>query len=345
MKKIAKQKQISFEERTCIEFLKKKSKNITIEEIANILGRAKSSISEELGRVKGEYSARKAQEHRDRKQYHKLRDWMKIVSSKELTQYVTEKIKEDWSPEEIAGRVQCIDTQFPPITAPSIYKYIYSVYGRNLEKYLRYGKQKRKGNYEHNVKISNRIMIDKRPKRVDSRRFFGDWEADFICSGKNGKGYLVVFVERKTRYCIIVRILSKDTDSVFRVFKEVLGISFIVNTLTIDNDIVFRRHEELSKLVGSPLYFTHPYHSWEKGTVENMNKWIRQYVKKSSDISSYSDEFISLVQERLNNRPRKCLGFRTPTEALLSEKSLKKDMKVIVSRLSKLQKEVFGFGV
>ena len=91
---------------------------------------------------------------------------------------------------------------------------------------------------------------------------------------------------------------------------------YIVNTLTLDNDIVFRKHRQLSRLLGAPIYFCHPYHSWEKGGVENSNKLIRQYIPKRSDISQYSDEYIRMVRDKLNNRPRKCLKYKTPLEIM-----------------------------
>jgi IS30 family transposase len=333
MKDIKKEKQISFTERTYIEYLRNVEKR-SIGTIAKILSRSKSSVSEELRRVKGTYSALKAQEHRDRTQYYKTKDWMRVVEHKDLKGYVEEHMKEDWSPEEIAGRIKYVDTHLPSVSTPSIYRFIYSVYGRCIEKYLRYGKRSTyaKG-YSHKVPIDGRTFIDKRPKKVASRRWFGDWEADFICSGKSGKGYLLVFVERKTRYIIVKKILTKDIATVHEIFREVLGVTYIVNTLTIDNDIVFRRHTELSGLVGAPVYFTHPYHSWEKGTVENMNKWIRQYVKKGSDISQYTDAYIQMIEDKLNGRPRKCLKFKTPSEALASEKRVLKEVSLIHSRV------------
>jgi IS30 family transposase len=332
MRHIKKRKKINQEEREYIEYLRNEEGR-SIGTIARALKRSKSSISEELRRIKrGAYSAEKAEVNKQYRQYHKSKDWMKIVAHPELQRYVEAHLKMDWSPEEIAGRIEYVDTQLPPISTPSIYKFVYSVHGRPLEKYLRYGKRTGSTAYERKMTIDGRVFIDKRPKKANTRRFFGDWEADFICSGKHGKGYLLVFVERKTRYCVIKRIASKDVATVQKLFEEVLGVQYIVNTLTIDNDIVFRKHAEFSRLIGAPVFFTHPYHSWEKGTVENMNKWIRQYVKKGSDISALTDEYIQMVEDRLNGRPRKCLDFRTPREAIAQEKHIKQEVAVIRSR-------------
>jgi len=254
-------------------------------------------------------------------------------------------MKEDWSPEEIAGRIKHVETHISSATTPSIYKYIYSIYGRKLEQYLRYGKQTKRDAAHASSGITNRTFIDKRPKQVEKRRFFGDWEADFIVSGRKGSGYLAVFVERKTRYVVVRRIALKDTDTVFRLFQKILGGMFVVSTLTIDNDIVFRRHEELSAMIGAPVYFTHPYHSWEKGTVENMNKWIRQYVPKKSDISKLTDDYVQMIENKLNNRPRKCLLFKTPLEAMEKEKGMKKDVALLQWSVWSVLPERFGLGV
>lgn len=329
MKKIKNQK-INHPDRLLIEDLRNiKHENITT--IARILKRTRKTIRGELDRCKSVYNAEKAQRNADRKQYQKTKDWMKIVSNTELSEYVKTHIGLDWSPEEISGRIRYVDKYLPNIATKSVYKYIYSVHGRQLEKYLRYGKRKGNKDYQYSTKIDNRTFIDKRPKKVEKRAVFGDWEADFICSGRKGKGYLLVFVERKTRYTIIKKIDIKDMETVHRLFREVLGVEYIVNTLTLDNDIVFRRHEQLSKEINAPVYFTHPYHSWEKGTVENMNKWIRQYVKKSSDISQYSDLYIQEVEDKLNDRPRTCLQYKTPREAVLREKYIRKTISMIQS--------------
>ena len=330
-----KAKKIARVERGYIEYLRNEEKR-SIGKIARIMKRSKSSISEELRRVGGRYDSEKAEQHRYRQQYHKTYEWLKVAALPELQVYVAEKMKEDWSPEEIAGRIRYVETSMPSVTAPSIYKYIYSIYGRQLESYLRYGRQTKKDEAHASSGITDRTFIDQRPKKVEKRRFFGDWEADFIVSGKNGSGYLAVFVERRTRYTVIRKVALKDTDTIYRLFQKVLGGLFLVSTLTIDNDIVFRKHAELSEMIGAPVYFTHPYHSWEKGTVENMNKWIRQYVPKKSDISKLTDEYVHMIEEKLNNRPRKCLTFRTPHEAMRKENGMKKDVALL--DLSVLQK-------
>lgn len=202
------------------------------------------------------------------------------------------------------------------MSTKGIYKYIASVYGRRLEPHLAYKGRKKKSHSRPKVtQLKDRVFIDQRPKIVDARDRFGDWEGDFIVSGRDGSGALLVLHERKARYALIRKIDAPSIELVHRYLTEMTG-SIIMNTLTLDNDILFRKHAEVSRILGVPVYFCHPYHSWEKGGVENTNKLIRRYVRKGSDISRLSDEHVKEIQDRLNTRPRKCLKFKTPVEMM-----------------------------
>jgi IS30 family transposase len=241
---------------------------------------------------------------------------MKIESRPELRAYVETKVTQEWSPEEVSGRIREIDRHLPYVSTKGIYKYVASVYGRRLEPHLAYkGRKKRPHPHPKVAKLTNRVFIDQRPKIVERRGRFGDWEGDFIVSGRNGSGALLVLHERKARYAIIRKIDTPSIGLVHRYLTEMTG-GIIMNTLTLDNDILFRKHEEMSRILGVPVYFCHPYHSWEKGGVENTNKLIRRYIPKGSDISRVSDERITEIQEKLNARPRKCLRYRTPAEVM-----------------------------
>lgn len=293
----------------------------SFQEIANELNRSKSSICYEvaLNSVKDEYNAKKAHaKARNRRKDAKYQS-MKIVDDRELENYIIGKLKQDWSPEIIAGRIKHIETQFRSISHESIYKYVKSVYGRLLEKYLAYKNKKsrrsRKGLNKENG-FEDRIFIENRPEIINQRLRFGDWEGDLIVSGKNGLGALLVLYERLSRYVIIKRLLRVTPDIVNFHLRHMTGGLLCVNSLTLDNDIVFRKHKEMGRIIGAPVYFCHPYHSWEKGGVENVNKLIRRYIPKGSDISEYADEFIQMIQDKLNNRPRKCLIFKTPNEIM-----------------------------
>lgn len=248
---------------------------------------------------------------------------MKVRRDLSLGHYLEEKLEDDWSPEAISGRIREIDKQIQYISPKGIYKFIDSVYGQFFEKHLAYKeKRKNKRKYTKITQLQDRTFIDKRPKIVEKRRRFGDWEGDFIVSSKNGKGVLLVLYERKSRYILLKKIVDCKMEIVYQLIFELTG-NIIMNTLTLDNDIIFKKHKELSEILGLPLYFCHPYHFWEKGGVENSNKLIRRYIPKSSDISRYSDQFIKTVEDKLNNRPRKCLGYKTPKEIMVENQQLK----------------------
>jgi len=319
-----KYKHIRRAERTEISFLLKRA--YSQRDIAEMLERSVSSISEEISKnsVDGIYDPDKA----DRKAY--ARRWlskhegMKVAEDIQLRNYVEEKLQEDWSPEQIAGRIKEVDKDVKYASYQGIYKFVRSVYGRNIEKFLRY-KGRRKGR-ESNAKkaqLENRVFIDKRPGIISKRGRYGDWEGDLIVSGKGGRGVLLVLHERKSRFPVIRRIMSQKTAVINRVIQEITGGFVCFASLTIDNDISFQKHEQLSSMIGAPVYFCHAYHSWEKGGVENTNKLIRQYVPKKTDISKLTDEYIKEVETKLQNRPRKCLSYKTPMEVMVENKQFK----------------------
>lgn len=323
MKKINSYSHLTKTERLEIAVLKEK--RYSLREIARVLKRSPGTLSDEIKRngTRGKYDPEKANHKSYVKRKYSKYQGMKIAGQPKLRAYVEDKIQNDWSPEEVSGRLKEIDNHLPYASFRVVYKFIYSVYGRLLEKHLRYKGQKRKPKNTPKVtQPKDRIFIDKRPKIVEEKRRFGDWEGDFIVSGKNGKGILIVLHERKARYVLIRKLVGVTIEQVHQFIWEMTG-GYVINTLTLDNDIVFRKHKELSKILGAPIYFCHPYHSWEKGGVENSNKLIRQYIPKRSDISQYSDKHIQMVQDKLNNRPRKCLKYKTPSEVMKENRQMK----------------------
>lgn len=307
----------SYEERVKIETLlgagyKKRA-------IARMINRPKSSVVEEIRRnsVKGRYSAKKAHFKAYQRRWRAKWQVLKIAINDCLREYVEEKLQRFWSPEGIAGRLKYIETSLPYVGKDAIYTYVESVYGRNLEQFLWYRGKKRKPKAQRQT-IEGRTFIDERPKSVDSRRFFGDWEGDFIVSGKNGSGALLVLVERKSRYVVIFQLPDRKVATINFVLNQLLGAQLVVRSLTVDNDICFRFHEEMSRILGAPVYFCHPYHSWEKGAVEKMNQLIRRFIPKGTDISQVPKEKIIWIENILNRRPLKCLGFYTPAEVALT---------------------------
>ena len=314
--------QFSFAERIRIET--HLDEELSKREIARKLKREPSSVRYEIkmNSVRGKYTAEKAQVKAYQRRWRAKQQVLKVAFNTVLKEYVTCAIKQYWSPEAITGRIRFVDRQVPHVGKDAIYAFIQSVHGRNLEKYLwlKGTKQKRR---VPRVTIDGRTMIDKRPKKVATRRSFGHWEGDFIVSGKSGSGALLVLVERKSRYVIIRKLHDRSIATVNGALASIFGSGqLVIDSLTIDNDISFRKHEEMSALIGAPVFFCHPYHSWEKGSVEKMNQLIRKFVPKGSDVSKVSVAHIKETERILNNRPLKCLRFRMPSELLSQSKSL-----------------------
>ncbi len=311
-------------------------------EIAKALEKHHDSIDQEirLNSVKGSYDPQKADlKVRQRRRMSRYQG-MKLKANQSLEAYVREKLEQDWSPEEISGRLKYQESQRGYVSFFAIYRYLETVWGESLKKYLRY-QGRPYGKHARTKPIDNRLMIDQRPKIIENRRVFGHWEGDFIVAGKKGSGALLVLVERMTRYVLIFRLENRKAATINLALGKLIQAKLLVKSLTLDNDICFRQHQEMSSIIGCLIFFCHPYHSWEKGSVENMNKWIRQYIPKTTDISRLRDGLIRETQNRLNSRPRKCLLFQTPAEVLEQHQKLKQTVERMVL-LSKNKVAEFG---
>lgn len=310
----------SFEERKQIAQRLKEQKSLR--RIAGLLERSVSSISDEIRRNKtrGIYDATRAHH----KAYAKRKDskiqCMKVAKDSTLRDYVEINIRDHQSPEGISGRLKHIETTISYASAKAIYKFVRSPYGRQIERNLYSKAVKKKGGPKRNkpVAIDGRTMIDERPKRVLKREEFGHFEGDFIESGKDGKGSILVLVERKTRYPFLKYLKDRTTNTVNAAVQGLLS-GLPIETLTIDNDISFQKHEKLSILIGADIFFCHPFCSHEKGTVENRNKAIRRYMPKRTDLSKYSEEYIQEVEQILRSKFMRCLGYQTPREMFRKE--------------------------
>jgi len=303
----------------------------SINEIARRLHRSLGTISEEIKRnsVNGEYDARKAiHKARIRRKQSKIQ-CMKVALDPELKAFVTKNIKDDQSPEGISGRIKYVDKHIQYASTKAIYKFIHSVHGRNIEKHLYSKSVKKRGGAKRkkSVSIDRRTTIDKRPKRVEKRLEFGHFEGDFIESGKNGTGSLLVLVERKTRYPFLIYTEDRATNHINNIIEEILA-EVPIKSLTIDNDLSFQKHEELSQLINATIFFCHPYCSHEKGTVENRNKTIRRYVPKKSDLSDYDLKHFQEIETKLKNKFMRCLNYKTPQEVWDYEMSKVKNKKI-----------------
>ena len=313
----------SFEERVRIEIYL--GEGLSKRKIANRLCRTHGAVQKEIARnsVRGRYTALKAQVKSYQRRWRVQKDVLKIAVISVLRKYVETHLQQYWSPESISGRLKYVDKHLPYVGKDAVYAFVASVHGRSLERYLWWKGKKYKLSIPREA-ILGRTMIDERPKSVDTRRYYGDWEGDFIVSGKDGSGALLVLVERKSRYVIIWKLPDRKIATV----NAVLGLTFgggqlVMRSFTIDNDISFRMHEEMSEIIGAPVFFCHPYHSWEKGAVEKMNQLIRRFVPKRSDISKVSEDTIRWIEGILNNKPLECLQFKTPAEMFARSAKLK----------------------
>lgn len=244
---------------------------------------------------------------------------MKIVERPELRAFVECGLKEGRSPESIAKRVNRREKRLPTISPDSIERFLRSVYGRKIESERKVLKQKRRWRRRRKIspRLGDRKFIDVRPLIANRRGRVGDAEGDFIESGKSGKGRLLVVVDRKLRVAFVEKIWPVSVANINRAFRRIRTRYPEMRTLTTDNDILLNHHKHLEGMLGIRIFFCHPYHSWEKGTVENANGEIRKYIPKGSGISKRSRHFIRFVEAKLNDRYMECLDSRTPAEALL----------------------------
>lgn len=303
-------------ERRRIERLRKSGWGVR--KIAAALGRSISTLSEEIGKrsVRGAYDARKASlKARVKRRYSKVQ-CLKVVERSELRMFVEEKLALDWSSEMIAGRIKEVERHLPRVSVKAVYKFVRSVHGRPLESHLYRKRVKRKGGPKRGKRaiMDGRRSIEERPKSVQKRKQFGHFEGDFIESGRDGTGSLLVLVERMTRYPFIAYCADHSTGAVNALIFNLLR-DVPLASLTLDNDVSFKKHQALSALIDAAVFFCHPYASSEKGTVENRNGRIREHIPKRTDLSTVSEETIRMVEARLRNLPMKCLRWRTPQEA------------------------------
>lgn len=292
--------------------------------IARMIGRGKTTISNELDRnaVGKTYVASKAQAKADTRRKAAKFQGKKIVANHALQAFIDDALLNWQSPQAIAGRLKAgLEPGLPYVSRNTIETYIASVHGRRIEHQLKVMKagQKRKRREKHSSESplgDEKVSIDDRPAVITNRERVGDLEVDFIVSGKNGSGYCLTAADRKLRVGFVRKVLPVTVDLALRALLDIKRVFPELQSISTDNDILWRHHKQLEKALGVPFYFCHPYSSWEKGSVENFNGQARKYVRKGSDISQYSEEYIAGVETKLNNRYMAILGYKTPREAL-----------------------------
>jgi len=245
-----------------------------------------------------------------------------------MIERVEEKLKDKWSPEQIAGRFKAEGV--PVVSHQRIYEHVREdkANGGDLYKSLRRGHKKRRKRYgvkDARGKIKNRIDIDQRPKIVDAKTRIGDWEGDTIVGGER-KGSVVTLVERKSKYLLMAKVDKADAETVANTVIDIgKPHEDRFETITYDNGREFAAHATMATALRVAVFFAKPYHSWERGVNENTNGLIRQYIPKKAMLSDYSEKDIAAIQDAINGRPRKTLGYLTPREVFIDgKKKLKK---------------------
>jgi len=288
--------------------------------IAKMLGRSRSTLSRELCRNKGERGWRPRQAQLKASERLIVRGLTNAPRASDAAwEYAKEHlINEQWSPEQISGRLALEGLE--AISHETIYQRILEDKnnGGSLYTHLRCKKKRKKrygsGKSSRGV-IPNRVDIDERPAIVDKRTRVGDWEGDTIVGSHDGGAVIVSMVERKSRYTCLSKAENKTTTAVMgSISQHMLTLSDLVLTITLDNGREFAQHSILSEALNADVFFAKPYHSWERGTNENTNGLVRQYYPKKVPFDKMTDNALRLVERKLNNRPRKCLDYKTPFE-------------------------------
>ena len=306
------------EERYQIDDLRREGFNQA--EIAKRIGRSPSTLSRELRRNEGERGWRPRQAQ--------LKSVERLVTrgsnnarkiSEAAWEYAEKHLTEDqWSPQQIAGRLELEGME--TISHETIYKRILEDKNEGGDLYIHLRcKKKRKKRYgsarSTRGAIPNRVDIDQRPAIVESRKRIGDWEGDTIIGSHDGGAVIASMVERKSRFTVLAKSKNKTTTEVTeRINQHMLPIADLVHTVTLDNGKEFSSHEIMATMLDAKIYFAKPYHSWERGLNENTNGLVRQYFPKKIPFDNITNHELQRVAKKLNDRPRKCLGYKTPYE-------------------------------
>lgn len=288
----------------------------SINKIARAMGRSQSTIFREIQRNTGQRGYRHKQANRfaEERQAKKPKA---IKLTQEIKYLVTACLKREWSPEQIVGRFS--DDGWISLHHETIYQFVLAdkAAGGQLYKYLRHQDKtyrKRYGSAHNRSGIPNRVDINERPSEANDRERVGDWEADTII-GKNHKGARVTLDDRKSKLRLAAPLAAIKAKYVKEAIVSLLSpVKEFVKTMTFDNGKEFTLHEKIATDLDCATYFAKPYHSWERGQNENANGLLRQYFPKAMELVDVTLKQVLEAVDKLNNRPRKCLKFKTPYE-------------------------------
>lgn len=309
--------QLSESERERI--LELRAKGLGPTAIGRSLGRNKGTISRELKRncVAGRYSSSEA--HRRAQARRRDRTITRKMDRPEVLNVVREGLQQRWSPDQIVGRWRQDSgvAQRRFVSRQSIYRWLASDSSEAaiLKKNLRHGPYRRRGSEKQKIPIANRVSIDLRPPEVADRQQVGHWEGDTVVGAKQS-GYLVTLVERSSGLLIMVKTESKHASVVKRaIIRRMSELPMDWRrSLTVDNGTEFAAHESITRKLELPIYFAHPYSSYERGSNENCNGLIRQFFPKGTNFKNVSHAEVARIEALVNTRPRKRLDYLSPWE-------------------------------
>lgn len=304
-------KHITTEQRYLIEAYLKL--NMSKKFISDELNIDSSSVYREINRNKlkfGGYSAKTADMYAKERKDRFITN-RKFSSKCEKT--VLKYLKKDWSPKQIVG--YCLNNSIEMVSHERIYQFVRKDKndGGVLFENLRHKLKHRKRPIGKRFPIKGRVSIEERPEIVDQKTRFGDWEMDTII-GAHQQGAILTLTERKTNFILMEKLhLGKDSVGLKnQIIDLLLPYKDYIHTITTDNGTEFAEHIAIAKKLETSIYFAHPYSSWEKGSIENANKLIRQYVKKGTDLNDYTKKQLTEFQYKINERPREKLNFDSP---------------------------------
>jgi transposase, IS30 family len=293
-------------------------------DIAKKLGCSRKTIYNEINRNSSVgsyklYNSNQAQKRRDERRLNSNKS--STITSEMIAYLETSINKKQWSPEQIVGR--CLLDGIPMVSHETIYKYIYTIDKSNQGSMISNLRQshrtrrRRRNSKDKRGTIKERISIDNRPEIVDLQERYGDFEGDTIV-GKGHQSQVATIVERKSLYTIIAPLKTKESTHVAQqIVKKMQPFILGCHTITFDNGKEFAGHKIIANELKTDIYFAHPYSSWERGCNENTNGLIRQYAPKGTDLNLISNAKWKVIENKLNDRPRKKLGFQTPKEVYL----------------------------
>jgi transposase, IS30 family len=298
-----------------------------VRKIARTLDISHSTVSRELQRnarspvtqhgEPGDYQPLVAQHKAYLRRHFASYQGKKLETDRTLRKYVVARLRDGWNPDEISGRLKHT-AGMPYVSKTTIYEWLYSPYGQPYCQYLaytRYRPKRRSHGLKQGLTIPDRTSIHERPQEVKNRSQYGHWEGDTVVSGKHTRSTtsLAVIQERTTRYLTAQLIPNLAGETFSSAVNDMLA-GKAATTLTLDNGVENREHRRITARTGAAIYFCDPYSSWQKGGVEHANRMLRGYLPKGCNLSKYDQRYVEWAVKRINNKPRRCLGYKTALE-------------------------------